>query len=71
MQGQLLAVIVELEVGEGHVADYRVNAVLGQLGVAEILDADVVAGVDRPGDAAGYGVEFNADEAVSLLCPGS
>ena len=48
MQGQLLPVIVELEVGERHVADHRVNAVLGQLGVAEALDADVVFGVDAP-----------------------
>ena len=71
VQGQLLAVIVELEVGEGHVADHRVDAVLGQLGVAEVLDADVLAGVERPGDAAGYGIQFNADEARSLLCPGS
>ena len=30
MQGELLAVIVELEVGERHVADHRVDAVLGQ-----------------------------------------
>ncbi len=34
--------IVELEVGERHVADHRVDAVFGQLGVAETLDADVL-----------------------------
>ena len=67
VQGKLLAVIVELEVGEGHVADHRVNAVLGQLGVAEVLDADVVFGVERLGDAAGNGVEFDADEAHPFL----
>ena len=48
VQRQLLPVIVELEVGEGHVADHRVDAVLGQLGVAEVLDADVLAGVAVP-----------------------
>ena len=71
MQGELLPVIVELEVGERHVADHRVNAVFGQLGVAEILDADVLVGVERSGDAPGDGIQFNADEALSLLCPGS
>ena len=69
VQGQLLAVIVELEVGEGHVADHGVDAVLGQLGVAEILDADVVVGVERPGDAAGDGIQFDADEAHALGLP--
>ena len=48
VQGQLLPVIVELEVGERHVADHGVNAVFGQSRVAEILDADVVVGVDAP-----------------------
>ena len=71
VQGQLLAVIVELEVGEGHVADHRVDAVLGQLGVAEVLDADVVFGVERPGDAAGDGIQFDADEVRPFACPGS
>ena len=66
VQGQLLAAIVELEVGEGHVADHRVDAVFGQRGVAEILDADVVAGVECSGDPAGDGIQFDADEA----CPG-
>ena len=48
VQGQLLAAVVELQVGERHVADDGVDAVLGQLGVAEVLDADVVLGVDAP-----------------------
>ena len=46
VQGELLPLVVELEVGERHVADDGVDAVLGQLGVAEILDADVLAGVE-------------------------
>ena len=64
VQGQLLAAIVELEVGERHIADDGVNAVLGQFGVAEILDADVLAGVERLGDAAGDGIHLDADERV-------
>ena len=49
--------IFELDVGEGHVADHRVDAALGQLRVAEILDADVGLRVERPGDAAGDAVQ--------------
>jgi len=49
VQGQLLPPVVELHVGERHVADHGVDAVLGELGVAEVLDADVVAGVERFG----------------------
>ena len=71
VQGQLLPVIVELQVGERHVADHRVDAVLGQLGVAEALDADVLAGVECLGDAAGDGIQLDADEAHPLACPGS
>ena len=67
VQGELLAAIVELQVGERHVADHRVDAVLGQLGVAEVLDADVLVGVERLGDAAGDGVQLDADEAHPFL----
>ena len=67
MQGELLAAIVELQVGKRHVADHRVDAVLGQLGVAEALDADVLVGVERLGDAAGNRVQLDADEAHPFL----
>ena len=67
VQGQLLAAIVELEVGERHVADHGVDPVLGQLGVAEILDADVLVGMQRLGDAAGDGIQLDADEARPFL----
>ena len=53
VQRQLLAAIVELHVGKRHVADHGVDAALGQLRVAEVLDADVLVGVEGPGDAAG------------------
>ena len=56
--------IVELEVGERHIADHGVDAPLGQPGVAEILDADVLAGVERFRDPPRDGIHFNADEAV-------
>ena len=69
VQRQLLAAIVELEVGERHVADHGVDAVLGQLRVAEVLDADVVVGVQRSGDAAGDGIQLDADEAHALRRP--
>ena len=42
MQGEAHAVVVEPEIGERHVADDGINAALGQAGVAEMLDADVV-----------------------------
>ena len=71
MQRELLPAVVELEVGERHVADHRVDAVLGQLRVAEVLDADVLLGVERLGDAAGDGIQFDADEAHAPACPGS
>ena len=70
MQGELLALIVELYVGERHVADHRVDAVLRQLRVAEILDADVLVGVKRLGDPPGDGIHFHADEAHARRCPG-
>ena len=62
MQREPLAVVVELDVGEGHVADHGVDAALGQPGVAEILDADVGSGVEGAGDAAGDAVQLDADE---------
>ena len=49
VQRQLLPVIIELQVGERDVADHGVDAVLGQPGVAEVLDADVVARDAAPG----------------------
>ncbi len=67
VQRELLPVVVELEVGERHVADHGVDAILRQLGVAEILDADVLAGMECLGDAAGDGIEFDADEAHARL----
>src|SRR5579884_1957458 len=68
MQGQLLAVIVELEIGERHIADHGVDAVFGQLAVAKVLDADVVLRIERPGDAAGDAVQLDADELRSRPC---
>ena len=63
MQGQAHPVVVQAEIGEGHVAEDGVNAVLGQAGVAEVFDADVVAGVQHAGDPSGEAVELHADEA--------
>ena len=53
MQGEFLAAIIELEVGERYVADHRVDAVFRQFAVAEALDADVVFGVECFGDSPG------------------
>ena len=41
----------------------------GSLRVAEVLDADVLAGMERLGDAAGDGIQFDADEAHAPGCP--
>jgi len=59
--------VVELEVGERDVADDRVDAAVRQLRVPKTLDADVLLRVDRLGDAAGDGIEFDADEPLSWL----
>ena len=63
VEGELLAVEVELDVGEGDVADHGVER--RELGVAEVLDADVGLGMERAGDAAGDGVELDADEPLA------
>ena len=65
VQGKLLPVIVELHVGERHVADHGVD--FGQSGVAEVFDADVGIGMQRLGDAAGDGVHLDADKACPWL----
>ena len=60
VQRQLLAVVIELHVGEGDVADDGVE--LRQNGFLKVLDADLLVGKPGPGDAAGDGVQFHADE---------
>ena len=60
------AAVLELHVGERRVADDGVDAALGQPRVAEVLDADVVAGVEGLGDAARERIELDADEAHAL-----
>jgi len=52
VQRQLPAAEGEFRVGERHVADHAVHAALGQARVAEVLDADVLIGVEGAGDAA-------------------
>ena len=49
MQGEARPVVVQPEIGERHIADDGVDAVLGQARVAEVFDADVVAGVAARG----------------------
>ena len=63
MQREACPVIVELEIGEGDIADDGVNAVLGQARIAEVFDADVVAGVERAGHPSREVIQFHADEA--------
>ena len=65
VQRQFLSAVVELHVGERHVADHRVDAALRQPRVAEAFDADVLMGVDCLGDTTGNLVQFNADETMS------
>ena len=66
MQRELLPVIIELQIGERHVADHGVDAILGQFGVAEILDADVRFGMKCFGNAAGNRIHLDADETHPL-----
>ena len=63
VQRMFLPAIVELEVGEGHVADDRVHAAFRQARVTEVLDPDVLPGMQCLGDAAGDQVQLDADEA--------
>ena len=51
VERQLHAAIIESDVGEGWVADHRVEAALGQLGVAKALDPDILAGMQSTGDS--------------------
>jgi len=64
MQGEALPAVVEFHVGEWHIPNHRVE--FGQAGVAEVLDADVLAGVKRPGDPAGDAVLLHTDEPHAL-----
>src|SRR5581483_9838672 len=50
-----------LDVGERHVANHRVDLSLGQARVPEILDADVLARMECPGNAARDAVQLDAD----------
>ena len=63
MQGEACPVVVQPEVGKRDIADHRVNAVRWEAGVAEVFDADVVAGVQHAGDTPGEAVQLHADEA--------
>ena len=69
VEGVFLSLVVELQVGERHVADDRVDAPLGQLRVAEVLDADVLAGVDRFRNPPRDGIHFYPDEACPRPAP--
>src|SRR5438874_1709063 len=46
MQGEPCPVVVQPQIGEWDVADDGVDTVRGQAGVAEMFDANVVAGVE-------------------------
>ncbi len=45
MERQARAAILEFDVCEGDVADHGIDAVLGQAGIAEVFDADVLIGI--------------------------
>ena len=71
VQRQLLPAVVELDVGEGHVADHGVDAALGQLRVAEVLDADVWPGCSARAMRPEMAVQLDADEPHARPGPGS
>ena len=59
---EFFAAKVELEIGEGRIADHRINFSRGQAGVLEILDADIGSGMERPRDAAGNAFHLDTDK---------
>jgi hypothetical protein len=62
VQGETLPAIREADVGEGHIADDGVDAALGQEGIAEVFDADVLIRMKGPGDAPREAVQLDADK---------
>ena len=66
MQGVFLSLIFELQVCERYVADDGINAAFGQPRVAEVFDADVLAGVECFRNPPRDGIHFNADEVRPL-----
>ena len=67
MQREFLPAIVEFEIGEGNVADGRVDAPFGQRRVAEAFNADVMIGMKGFGDPSGNSVQLDCDEPLSAL----
>jgi hypothetical protein len=58
MQGQAHAVVVQSEIGKRHIADDRIDGALGQAGVAEVFDTEIVAGVQHARHPSGEAVEL-------------
>jgi len=57
--------VIELQIGKRYVADDGIDPVLRQPRVPEILDANVMVGMNRFGDPAGDRVHFDPDETCS------
>ena len=58
--------IVEGQISKRYVADHGVELVVGESRVTKVLNADVMFGVQRLGDAPGDRIEFDPD--VTGIC---
>ncbi len=67
VQGEFLAPVIELKVGERHVANDGINPALGQFGVAEVLDADIGFRVQGFGNPPGNRIQLDTDEVPPPL----
>src|SRR3984885_6396708 len=67
VQREFLAAILELEIGEGNVADRRVDAALGERRIAEGFDSDVMIGMKGFRNPSGNSVQLDCDEPPSAL----
>ena len=71
VQRQLLAAIVELEVGEGHVADHRVDAASGSRVSRKFSMRMSCSGCSALAMRPEMRIQLDADEALSPAAPGS
>lgn len=63
-----MARVVQLRLGEGHVADGGIEVVFGYRGLGKGFSADLSAGINGLGDTCGYRVKFDTGHLGALGC---